>query len=246
MSAPEQSDEVPVRRPRRELVEAEIYEQATRLFAERGFAGTSLQDIADAMGMTRPGALLLRQEQGRAARAAGHGDHRGARRRGRGDRGARPRRRREAPRARPPASPRARRDHAARFRLVIRSESELPAGPRERPRGRQAPACSTASSRVVDQGVRSGEFRPRPVRTTALALHRDVQLDRVVVPLRRLAVRRRDRRPDGRDGGRAGRRRRPTGRRRPRAPTTRPPLWTCCARTSTTWNASSRHSTSKD
>ena len=39
---------------RRELVENEIYEHATRLFAERGFAGTSLQDIADAMGMTRP------------------------------------------------------------------------------------------------------------------------------------------------------------------------------------------------
>ena len=47
-------DEAPARRPRRELVEAQIYEQATRLFAERGFAGTSLQDIADAMGMTRP------------------------------------------------------------------------------------------------------------------------------------------------------------------------------------------------
>ena len=53
MSAAE-PDELPARKPRRELVEAQIYEQATRLFAERGFAGTSLQDIADAMGMTRP------------------------------------------------------------------------------------------------------------------------------------------------------------------------------------------------
>ncbi|WP_344317151.1 TetR/AcrR family transcriptional regulator [Acrocarpospora pleiomorpha] len=32
----------------------EIFEQATRLFAERGFAGTSFQDIADAVGLTRP------------------------------------------------------------------------------------------------------------------------------------------------------------------------------------------------
>src|SRR5438034_192170 len=39
---------------RRELVENEIYEHAIRLFAERGFAGTSLQDIADALGVTRP------------------------------------------------------------------------------------------------------------------------------------------------------------------------------------------------
>ena len=39
---------------RRELVENEMYEHAARLFAERGFAGTSLQDVADAMGVTRP------------------------------------------------------------------------------------------------------------------------------------------------------------------------------------------------
>lgn len=39
---------------RRELVEKEIMEQATRLFAERGFAGTTLQDIAKATGLTRP------------------------------------------------------------------------------------------------------------------------------------------------------------------------------------------------
>ena len=36
------------------LVEHEIYERAIRLFADRGFAGTSLQDIADALGITRP------------------------------------------------------------------------------------------------------------------------------------------------------------------------------------------------
>lgn len=42
------------RNPRRELVEKQIMEQATRLFAERGFASTTLQDIADATGLTRP------------------------------------------------------------------------------------------------------------------------------------------------------------------------------------------------
>ena len=39
---------------RRDLVEAQILEHATRLFAERGFAATSLQDIAEATGLTRP------------------------------------------------------------------------------------------------------------------------------------------------------------------------------------------------
>jgi AcrR family transcriptional regulator len=40
---------------RRELVMSEILEHATRLFAQRGYDGTTLQDIADAIGITRPG-----------------------------------------------------------------------------------------------------------------------------------------------------------------------------------------------
>ena len=39
---------------RRNLVEREILERAAELFAERGFAGTTVQDIADALGMSRP------------------------------------------------------------------------------------------------------------------------------------------------------------------------------------------------
>jgi len=39
---------------RRELVSNELLEHAARLFTERGFAGTSLQDIADSMGVSRP------------------------------------------------------------------------------------------------------------------------------------------------------------------------------------------------
>ena len=39
---------------RRSLVEQEIYDHATRLFAVRGFAGTSFQDRSDAVGLTRP------------------------------------------------------------------------------------------------------------------------------------------------------------------------------------------------
>ena len=44
----------PARGARWSLVENQILTEATRLFAERGFAGTSLKDIADATGLTRP------------------------------------------------------------------------------------------------------------------------------------------------------------------------------------------------
>jgi AcrR family transcriptional regulator len=41
------------RSKRRELIESEIYDKAAELFAERGYAGTTPQDIADAVGITR-------------------------------------------------------------------------------------------------------------------------------------------------------------------------------------------------
>lgn len=51
---PPAADEVARSNTRKELVEAEILQHAVRLFAERGFAGTSLQDVASAAGLTRP------------------------------------------------------------------------------------------------------------------------------------------------------------------------------------------------
>ncbi|WP_157647231.1 TetR/AcrR family transcriptional regulator [Actinomycetospora chiangmaiensis] len=169
MSAPEPTaDEPPARRPRRELVEAQIYEQATRLFAERGFAGTSLQDIADAMGMTRPSlyyyvknkdqllARLVTEITEAPAAATEEIAARGL---------DATTKLRELVRL--IAGQQAR--HAARFQLVIRSESELPddlAGAHQAAKRR----VLDGFVRVVDEGIRSGEFRPRPVRTTALAL----------------------------------------------------------------------------
>jgi AcrR family transcriptional regulator len=47
------AEATPAPKPRRALVENEILERATALFAERGYAGTSLQDIASATGLTR-------------------------------------------------------------------------------------------------------------------------------------------------------------------------------------------------
>src|ERR1700678_2973964 len=53
--APPRATRTPTSSSRRELVMSEILEHATRLFAERGYDGTTLQDIADAIGITRPG-----------------------------------------------------------------------------------------------------------------------------------------------------------------------------------------------
>jgi AcrR family transcriptional regulator len=40
---------------RRQLVTQELVDRAAELFAEKGYRGTTLQDIADALGMSRPG-----------------------------------------------------------------------------------------------------------------------------------------------------------------------------------------------
>jgi AcrR family transcriptional regulator len=153
---------------RRELVEAQIYEQATRLFAERGFAGTSLQDIADAMGMTRSALYyyvrnkdqLLAQLVTEITEGPAEAIE---------EIGARDLDAVDKLRALVRLVAGRQANNAARFRLVIRSESELPA--------ELAAAQETAKRRVlegfvrvIDQGVASGEFLPRPVRTTALAL----------------------------------------------------------------------------
>jgi AcrR family transcriptional regulator len=53
MSASPDGDESTPRSRRREVTRSRVLEEAVRLFAEKGYAATSPQDIADAAGLTR-------------------------------------------------------------------------------------------------------------------------------------------------------------------------------------------------
>jgi AcrR family transcriptional regulator len=154
---------------RRDLVANEIYEQATKLFAERGFAGTSLQDIAEAVGLTRPALyyyvkskdellakLVAEITEGSAARI-----------------GAIARRADLDPAAKlhtiAKLGVQRQALHAAQFRLLILSEADLPAElAKAHEAGRRAVLKSIA--RVIEQGIAEGVFRPVEARIAALGV----------------------------------------------------------------------------
>ena len=146
-----------------------MYEQASRLFAERGFAGTSLQDIAEAMGMTRPALyyyvkskdellakLVTEITEGSAAeiKSVVEGS----------DIDAVTKLRKIA---RMLAFGRA--TQPARFLLLERSEAELPSGLAE---AHEAAKRSTLHDlmHVIEEGVAKGQFRPVDPRVAALAV----------------------------------------------------------------------------
>ncbi|MFF1946352.1 TetR family transcriptional regulator [Rhodococcus qingshengii] len=155
--------------PRRELVENQIFEQAIALFSERGFAATSLQDIAKATGLTRPAlyhyvnnkddllAKLVDQDTGGIAdqlhevsadstRSALDRLHSMV----------------YESALRLALDP-------ARFRLLLRSESELPEAlfhAYDTGRRRVLKEFTT----VIQDGINAGQMRPGNARTAALAI----------------------------------------------------------------------------
>lgn len=154
---------------RRGLVEQNIYVQATRLFAERGFAGTSFQDIADAVGLTRPALYhyvrskdeLLAKLVAEITEDAATGMAAIARRRSLDP----------AEKLREIMLGLVRRqgEHADRFRLLVRSEADLPEElAATQAAGRRAVLKALAG--VIDEGVRTGTFRSVEPRVAALGL----------------------------------------------------------------------------
>jgi AcrR family transcriptional regulator len=154
---------------RRRIVENEIVEHAARLFAERGFAGTSVQDIADAVGVSRPALyyyfkskdellanLVTEVTEGAAAqiRAVARDVNTNATERLQSI-------------AQLLASWRA--EQPGRFLLLVRSESVLPpdlAGVNERAKR----STLRELTKVIEQGIAAGEFRTVEPRPAALAV----------------------------------------------------------------------------
>ena len=154
---------------RRELVENEIYEHAIRLFAERGFAGTSLQDIADALGVTRPALYYYVKSKDEllaklAADVAGGSAAQITELAGRPDLDA-------AGKLREIVRLTALRQatQPERFRLLIRSEAELPAELSDA-YDTSRRAVLRAVTGVIEEGMRAGRFRPADPRIAALGV----------------------------------------------------------------------------
>ncbi|QBJ95602.1 TetR/AcrR family transcriptional regulator [Rhodococcus sp. ABRD24] len=155
--------------PRRELVEKQMMEQATRLFAEKGFASTTLQDIADATGLTRPALyhyvankdeLLSRlvSESTETPATLLHEINE------RAELGPTEKLRQMAT-----AIALHQAQGPDRFRLIIRSEAELPddiASTYQQSRRH----VLKEFIRVIEEGIRVGEMRPVDPRTAALGV----------------------------------------------------------------------------
>lgn len=154
---------------RRRLVEQSMMEHASRLFAARGFAGTSLQDVADAMGLTRPALYyyvkskeeLLSRLIAEITLAPAAALWTVANRE---DLPA-------AEKLRTVASMAADQNatHASEFRLLVRSEAELPPDVYEAyTRGRRS--VLEAVTTIIEAGVLDGSFRPVDAKVAAFGV----------------------------------------------------------------------------
>jgi len=150
-------------------MESQIMEEATRLFADRGFAGTSLQDIADATGLTRPALYhYFGSKEDLLSRLVselteGPADELGEIRARTGATAT------ERLRAMAFAVALRQATQPARFRVLVRSEAELPGAlSKVYDQGRRRVLKEFSS--VIDEGVRQGEFRPVDPRVAALGV----------------------------------------------------------------------------
>ncbi len=154
---------------RRELITTELLEKAAQLFAERGFSGTTIRDIADAMGMTRPALYYyfpnkeaVLQELVAGVTGVGAAELRRLRKRSDITATEKLRYLVRGTAQSIAASP-------VRFRLLERNESDLPDSILKGHRDSKRQILRELSDILAD-GVSRGEFRPVDVRTASLAI----------------------------------------------------------------------------
>jgi AcrR family transcriptional regulator len=154
---------------RRRLVSNELLEHSARLFAAQGYANTSFQDIADAMGISRSAlyhyvsnkeellASLVRDVLERVVKILEDAQARDDL--DEDERVAEALRRIVVNNAR----------NTTRFRLLDRNEPDLPAEIADMHRDARRRVLELFSD-LIDAAVQAGRFRPLPPRTVALAL----------------------------------------------------------------------------
>ena len=155
--------------PRREILASEVLDKAAALFAARGFAATSLQDIADQVGLSRTAIYYYFDSKDAVLHELVRGVTREA---GRIFDGV------EAATGITPAGKvheAARRlvlwvvDPRTHFKLVDRSEHELPQAIAAVHRQAKRRVLSGMSG-LIDAGIRAGEFRAVDARVSAFAI----------------------------------------------------------------------------
>lgn len=155
--------------PRKQLMENEVLEHATRLFAERGFAGTSLQDVATSMGLKRPALYYyFKSKDDLLDRLIVEGV-------------SGPTHELKVIAERTDMSP-AERLHAItrqnlkwvlthidRFRLLVKSEAELSPASAKKFKASSREAIDTVTA-VIEEGIAAGQFRAVNARVAALGV----------------------------------------------------------------------------
>ncbi|WP_326837545.1 TetR/AcrR family transcriptional regulator [Amycolatopsis rhabdoformis] len=153
---------------RRDLVMGEILEHATRLFAERGYDGTTLQDIAEAIGITRPGLYnyISSKEMLLAALVA---DVTGSTAQMLRDIRQRDLSATEKLRAFVRALVLQRAAAPERFRVLDRTESALPEPIAGEHQAAKREVLSEAEA-IIAEGIATGELQPKSERVAALSV----------------------------------------------------------------------------
>ncbi|MGW2962719.1 TetR/AcrR family transcriptional regulator [Streptomyces sp. NPDC001220] len=161
------TDGAPAASPRKQLMENEVLEHATRLFAERGFAGTSLQDVANAMGLKRPALYYyFKSKEDLLDRLIDESV-------------SGPARDLKIIAEQPDLSPSERLHamirqnvrwvltHTARFLVLIKSAAELSPESAQKLTTSSRESIDTVAA-VIEEGIEAGEFRPVNPRVAAL------------------------------------------------------------------------------